>query len=116
MILKFSKDEWFTDAADANAAVVVVSPCTRRDALATWFRRPARSRRHRSKTGLTESVLRSTYACLGRDRKVNEAPVRRPVVNSDQRCVVCSSSATSNPASFDGLMDETAYGAFAASA
>lgn len=124
MTIKYSKDHEWINAADANAAVVGIT-LHAQDALGdvVFVDLPEVGRTYAKGeiAGVVESVKAAADLYMpvtGEVIEVNEALRADPsLANSDPLAAGWFFKVKiSNPGELDGLMDETAYGAFAASA
>ena len=124
MSLKFSKDHEWVDAADANAAVVGITVHAQDalgDVVFVDLPEVGATLAQGDVAGVVESVTAAADVYMpvsGEIVEVNEALRADPsLANSDPLAAGWFFKVKiSNPGELDGLMDETAYGAFAASA
>ncbi|ADV00083.1 glycine cleavage system protein GcvH [Alicycliphilus denitrificans] len=124
MSLKFSKDHEWVDAADANAAVVGITVHAQDalgDVVFVDLPEVGATLAQGDVAGVVESVKAAADVYMpvsGEIVEVNEALRADPsLANSDPLAAGWFFKVKiSNPGELDGLMDETAYGAFAASA
>lgn len=124
MSLKFSKDHEWVDAADANAAVVGITAHAQDalgDVVFVDLPEVGATLAQGDVAGVVESVKAAADVYMpvsGEIVEVNEALRADPsLANSDPLAAGWFFKVKiSNPGELDGLMDETAYGAFAASA
>ncbi|BCN39038.1 glycine cleavage system H protein [Alicycliphilus denitrificans] len=124
MSLKFSKDHEWVNAADANAAVVGITVHAQDalgDVVFVDLPEVGATLAQGDVAGVVESVKAAADVYMpvsGEIVEVNEALRADPsLANSDPLAAGWFFKVRiSNPGELDGLMDETAYGAFAASA
>ncbi|WP_416402298.1 glycine cleavage system protein GcvH [Alicycliphilus denitrificans] len=124
MSLKFSKDHEWVNAADANAAVVGITVHAQDalgDVVFVDLPEVGATLAQGDVAGVVESVKAAADVYMpvsGEIVEVNEALRADPsLANSDPLAAGWFFKVKiSNPGELDGLMDETAYGAFAASA
>ncbi|MBS0391669.1 MAG: glycine cleavage system protein GcvH [Proteobacteria bacterium] len=124
MSLKFSKDHEWVNTADANAAVVGITVHAQEalgDVVFVDLPAVGASFAQGDVAGVVESVKAAADVYMpvsGEIVEVNEELRNDPsLANSDPLAAGWFFKVKlSNPAELDGLMDETAYGNFAASA
>lgn len=124
MSLKFSKDHEWINATDTNAAVVGITVHAQDalgDVVFVDLPEVGASFAQGDVAGVVESVKAAADVYMpvsGEIVEVNEALRADPsLANSDPLATGWFFKVKlSNPGELDGLMDETAYGAFAASA
>ena len=124
MSLKFSKDHEWVNAADANAAVVGITVHAQDalgDVVFVDLPEVGATLAQGDVAGVVESVKAAADVYMpvsGEIVEVNEALRADPsLANSDPLAAGWFFKVRiSDPGELDGLMDETAYGAFAASA
>ncbi|MHA7602148.1 glycine cleavage system protein GcvH [Alicycliphilus sp. T452] len=124
MSLKFSKDHEWVDAADANAAVVGITVHAQDalgDVVFVDLPEVGATFSQGDVAGVVESVKAAADVYMpvsGEIVEVNEALRADPsLANSDPLAAGWFFKVKiGNPGELDGLMDETAYGAFTASA
>ncbi|SRR5690606_28606048 len=124
MSLKFSKDHEWVNAADANAAVVGITVHAQDalgDVVFVDLPEVGATLAQGDVAGVVESVKAAADVYMpvsGEIVEVNEQLRADPsLANSDPLAAGWFFKVRiSNPGELDGLMDETAYGAFAASA
>ncbi len=124
MSIKFSKDHEWVNAADANAAVVGITVHAQDalgDVVFVDLPEVGKTFAQGEVAGVVESVKAAADVYMpvsGEVVEVNEALRADPsLANSDPLAAGWFFKVKlSNPAELDALMDETAYGSFAASA
>ncbi|MBS0608460.1 MAG: glycine cleavage system protein GcvH [Comamonadaceae bacterium] len=124
MSLKFSKDHEWVNTADANAAVVGITVHAQEalgDVVFVDLPEVGKTFAQGDVAGVVESVKAAADVYMpvsGEIVEVNEELRNDPsLANSDPLAAGWFFKVKlSNPAELDGLMDETAYGNFAASA
>ncbi len=124
MSIKFSKDHEWVNAADANAAVVGITMHAQDalgDVVFVDLPEVGKTFAQGEVAGVVESVKAAADVYMpvsGEVVEVNEALRADPsLANSDPLAAGWFFKVKlSNPAELDALMDETAYGSFAASA
>ncbi len=122
MTIKFSKDHEWINAADANAAVVGITVHAQDalgDVVFVDLPEVGTTFAQGEVAGVVESVKAAADVYMpvtGEIVEVERSPARRPLAGQQRpagRWLVLQGQAQPTPAQLDGLMDETAYSAFA---